>query len=137
MMILNDRQSDAAAKAEEGGYRHVRQKVSAAGLPNGAAKKGKGDRAFLLYRDKKEAVALMVRSGLQLPGSVPQNGFVHSVLEEGSPVKPQFEDQTQQFKRWFGESKIVNHDGSAKILHHPYGRGFLSKKATSPFAGPL
>lgn len=74
----------------------------------------------LYFWDKKEAVALMVRSGLQLPGSVPQNGFVHSILEESSPVKPQFEDQaqTRQFKRWFGESRVVNSDGTPRVLYH-------------------
>lgn len=75
----------------------------------------------LYYWNKKEAVALMQRAGLQLPTAhLPQNGFVHSILEEGSPVKPDIKNQTQtqQFKRWFGESKIVNPDGTPKVLYH-------------------
>ncbi len=51
------------------------------------------------YRNKKEALALLQRAGLQRPGGLPKGGFIHSIRENGSKVKPKFEDvtKTQQF----------------------------------------
>ena len=83
----------------------------------------------LLYANKKEAVSLLRRAGHQLSGRlIPHDGFYHSIRESASPVKPKFESVTeaQQFKRWFGDwkkhpskaSKIVNADGTPKIMYH-------------------
>lgn len=83
----------------------------------------------MLYWNKKEAILLLQRTGLQLPGSlIPRDGFIHSIREKNSPVKPKFENVTesQQFKRWFGDwknhpksaSKIVNADGTPKVMYH-------------------
>ena len=59
---------------------------------------------------------------------IKNNGFVHSIRESGSPVKPKFGNVTesQQFKRWFGDwqnhpesaSKVVNKDGTPKVVYH-------------------
>ena len=60
----------------------------------------------LLYINKKEAVSLLQRAGHQLSGTLmPRDGFIHSIREKNSPVKPKFNDvtETQQFKRWFGD----------------------------------
>lgn len=59
----------------------------------------------LLYWNKKEATSLLHRAGLQLPGTlIPHDGFIHSIRENASPVKPKFENiaESQQFKRWLG-----------------------------------
>ncbi len=81
---------------------------------------GKG--AFsLLYWNKKEAISLLNDRRLQLPAHIKiDDGFIHSILEEGSPVKRKFAGQTEtkQFESWFGNSKAVNKDGSPRILYH-------------------
>ncbi len=82
----------------------------------------------MFYWNKKEALSLLQRPGLQLPNRLPQDGFIHSITEKGSTVKRKFNNvtETQQFKRWFGDwqknpkkaSKIVNADGTPKIMYH-------------------
>lgn len=89
------------------------------------------------YLDKGKATALYQGARVPMP-KVPQikaDGFVHSIRESGSPVKPKFGNVTesQQFKRWFGDwqnhpesaSKVVNKDGTPKIMYHGTpGKGF-------------
>lgn len=84
---------------------------------------------LLFYVDKEKTVDLLNASGVQFPGgkTVP-NGFVHSIHDNGSPVKGKFRNvtQTKQFKRWFGDwethpegaSKVVNKDGTPKVVYH-------------------
>ena len=82
----------------------------------------------LFYWDKKRSLALLHLAGLQLPGNLPQDGFVHSIREPGSFVKAKMDNVTNslQFKRWFGDwnggkrnvSKVVNRDGSPRIVYH-------------------
>ncbi len=82
----------------------------------------------LFYWDKKRSLALLHLAGLQLPGNLPQDGFVHSIHEPGSFVKTKMDDVTNslQFKRWFGDwkggkrnvSKVVNRDGSPRVVYH-------------------
>ena len=100
----------------------------------------------LLYWNKKEATTLLQRAGLQLPGSlIPRDGFIHSIRENASPVNPKFENvtQSQQFKRWFGDwknhpenaSKIVNADGTPKVVYHQTDRDFTVFDNSTPVAG--
>ena len=83
----------------------------------------------LFYINKNKAAGLLQKTGPQLPGILFQNnGFIHSIREPGSKVKPKFENvtQSQQFKRWFGDwekkpktaSKVVNEDGTPRIVYH-------------------
>lgn len=82
----------------------------------------------LYYWNKKEAVALMHNAGLQLPGNLPKDGFIHSIRESGSKVNTKLENVThsQQFKRWFGDwenkpysaSKVVDEDGNPLVVYH-------------------
>ena len=85
----------------------------------------------LFYWNKKEAVALLQVKGLQLPSSLPWEGFVNSIRNNSSNVKTKFNDVTEslQFKRWFGNSKAVNNDGSPKILYHRTNADFVHKRA--------
>ena len=75
-----------------------------------------------LFRDyktiKPEEVEIYVTQ--QLPNHLPKDGFIHSIRENGSNINPKFENvtQTQQFKRWFGNSLVVNKDGTPKIVYH-------------------
>ena len=82
----------------------------------------------LFYWNKKEAVALEQLAGLQLPGGLPKDGFMHSIRESGSKVNTKLENVThsQQFKRWFGDwenkpysaSKVVDADGKPLVVYH-------------------
>ena len=82
----------------------------------------------MFYWNKKEAVALAQRAGLQLPGGLPKDGFIHSIRESGSKVNTKLENVThsQQFKRWFGDwenkpysaSKVVDADGKPLVVYH-------------------
>lgn len=82
----------------------------------------------VFYWNKKEACALLQRGKHQLPTRLPQDGFVHSIRENGSNVKVRLNNVTEslQFVRWFGDwqndpenaSKIVNSDGTPKIMYH-------------------
>ena len=81
----------------------------------------------VFYWNKKEALSLLQRPGHQLPNRLPQDGFVHSITENGSPVNKRFDNVTysQQFIRWFGNwiknpkkaSKVVNSDGTPKVMY--------------------
>lgn len=80
------------------------------------------------------------KHGLQVP-----RGIIHSIHEEGSPVKPDIKSQTgsMQFKRWFGDwaknprsaSKIVNEDGTPKIVYHQTAGDFTVFSNGNPVAG--
>ncbi len=80
----------------------------------------------LFYWNKKEAISLLQKAGHQLSGVLPQDGFVHSIRDNGSNVKTKLKNVTesQQFKRWFGKSKVVNADGTPKILYHQTANEF-------------
>ena len=61
-----------------------------------------------------------------LPNTL-NDGFVHSIRERNSPVKPKYQNVTesQQFKRWFGDwqnnpknaSMVVNADGTPMVVY--------------------
>ena len=72
------------------------------------------------YINKTEAQDLCARAGLQLPGSAAQDGLIHSIFDAGSPVNRKYVEQTEtrQFKRWFGDSKVVDKKGAPRKLYH-------------------
>ena len=82
----------------------------------------------LFYWNKKQAIALLQKTRVVMPKDSAQihDGYIASVRDAGSPVKPKMKNVTEfaQFKRWFGNwmenpqkaSKIVNADGSPEIL---------------------
>lgn len=89
----------------------------------------------IYYVNKEKADSLLLEAGLQLPGvQIPDDGFVHSIHDSGSPVNTRFGSvtQTQQFKRWFGDwenhprnaSKVVNADGTPKVVYHGTNANF-------------
>lgn len=91
---------------------------------------GKG----LYYWNKKEALTLLQMAGRQLPSDLPQDGFVNSIRKKDSKVKPKFKNvtETQQFIRFFGDwiknpkraSKVVNEDGTPKVVYHQTAEEF-------------
>ena len=58
--------------------------------------------------------------GLQLPLKYNAYGYVHNIQQEGPLVNQKYFGQTEsrQFKRWFGESKVVHPDGCPKVMYH-------------------
>lgn len=72
------------------------------------------------HYDKKEAIPANESGQSQVLGTLSRDGFLHSILDEDSPVNTQSRDQTQtaQFKRWFGKSKVVDEDGKPLIVYH-------------------
>lgn len=80
-----------------------------------------GNTIGVYYWNKKEAQNLYRSAGLQLPGSSVQDGLIHSIFDAGSEVnRRMIENQTntQQFKRWFGNSKVVDEEGNPLIVYH-------------------
>ena len=83
----------------------------------------------LFYLDKTKATALYQVARVTMP-KMPDanNGFVASIRDADSNVKPKLQNVTesQQFKRWFGDwqnhperaSKVVNADGTPKAVYH-------------------
>lgn len=72
------------------------------------------------YWKKKEARDLFESAGVQFPGGSMQDGLIHSILKNDSPVNRKFVEQTEtkQFKRWFGDSKVVDRDGEPLVVYH-------------------
>lgn len=83
----------------------------------------------VFYVDKNKATQFLRSSVVQFPGVMSiMDDYVHSIHDNGSPVKGKFRNvtQTKQFKRWFGDwethpetaSKVVNEDGTPRIVYH-------------------
>ena len=73
------------------------------------------------YLDENKTTRILQYQGLQLPSTLKRpGGYIHSITDPASPVKPQLTSQleTKQFKLWFKGSKAVNSDGTPKVLYH-------------------
>lgn len=105
------------------------KKNAVTGLLTNAIEKSNNGETTLFYVDKVKAAALYQVARVPMP-KMPDtdNGFVDSIRDEGSTVKPKLKNvtQSQQFKRWFGDwknhpesaSKVVNADGTPKVVYH-------------------
>lgn len=101
----------------------------------------------LFYWDKEKATTLLRKARVTMPKSSVQihSGYIASIRDADSPVKPKMENVTEsvQFKRWFGNwmenpekaSKIVNADGSPKIMYHQTDADFSVFRTESTGAG--
>lgn len=87
-----------------------------------------------VYYAKKEALTLPVagvRFPVQLQQSIASNSIVHRFSEKVN-MKISENTQSQQFKRWFGDwqndpakaSKVVNEDGTPKVVYHQTAEDF-------------
>ena len=74
----------------------------------------------MYYWKKTEARDLFDAAGVQFPGVTMQDGLIHSILKNDSPVNRKFVEQTEtkQFKRWFGKSKVVDEEGKPLVVYH-------------------
>ena len=84
----------------------------------------------LYYLDEEKATALFQGARVPMPKmpGTHDGGFIHSLTDTASPVKLKISSvtQSQQFKRWFGDwqndpahaSKVVNADGTPKVVYH-------------------
>lgn len=102
-----------------------------------AATKELGHQVAVYYLDKKRGVSILKRAGLQLPGWLNRGGLVHSIHDVGSPVNKRFLEKIDslQFRRWFGSSKVVNDDGSPKVVYHQTAATFTVFNTDNPVAG--
>lgn len=111
--------------------------------------KGRGG---IYYWNKNKAISRARGLGVQFPGSsTVADGFIRSITDPLSKVNPKIKNifETKQFKRWFGNSKVVNDDGTPKVMYHgtraqftvfdkskarasgAYGKGFYFTDSTS------
>ncbi len=76
----------------------------------------------IYYWQKNRAIQLANGRGVQFPkSSTIADGYIRSITDPGSKVntsKAKSPTETKQFKRWFGKSKMVNEDGTPKVLYH-------------------
>lgn len=75
----------------------------------------------IYYWQKNKAIAMARSRGVQFPGcSTIADGFIRSIYDFKSKVKPKIKNifETKQFKRWFGQSKTVNEDGTPQVFYH-------------------
>lgn len=108
------------------------------GLLRDAIKQEAAGKVGVFYYDKAKATGLLNGSELQLLGRKSDaNGFIHSIRDPNSPVKPKINSVTEskQFKRWFGKSKVVNPDGTPKVVYHQTGANFTVFNTDNPVAG--
>lgn len=96
------------------------RKNTITGLLKDAIKKQVDYGNGMYYWNKNEALPLLIKSGLQLPGVPQQDGLIHSIFDAGSPVNKKFieQPQTRQFRNWFKGSAVKNADGTARMVYH-------------------
>ena len=82
------------------------------------------DNYSLYFLNNEKAKDIIRTYGNPIPTAIEKfNGFIHSITDSASPVKPRINSQTDtiQFKRWFGKS-IMTEDGRAggkpKVFYH-------------------
>ena len=82
----------------------------------------------IYYWQKEKAMSLLGDLREQSPGRPIKDGYVHSITEEGSPVKQERHKQTElrQFDHWFGKSVIRNKDGSPMVMYHATSEEFYT-----------
>lgn len=105
------------------------RKNAITGLLQSAVTEEANGQVGVFYWNKKEASKLMTSQGVTMPqGLSLADGFIHSIHEKGSHVNINVKKitETKQFKRFFGDwqnkpqsaSKIVNDDGTPRIVYH-------------------
>ena len=102
-----------------------------------AVQKENGNTIAVYYLDKKRGVSILKRAGVQFPGVLNRGGLIHSIHDAGSPVNRKYLSQTDstQFSKWFGSSKVVNKDGTPKVVYHQTATNFTVFDNSNPVAG--
>ena len=85
-----------------------------------AGKNENSGQTAVYYVEQKRGVSILKQTGLKISGVLNRGGLIHSIHDVGSPVNKEFMKQTesQQFRRWFGNSVVHNEDGSPKVMYH-------------------
>lgn len=85
-----------------------------------AVKKENAGQVGVYFLDEKRGLSVLKGAGLQLPGSLNGGHLIHTIAEAESPVNRKYLEQTdtQQFKRWFKESKVVDENGRPLLMYH-------------------
>lgn len=98
-------------------------------LADAIAKEASGI-AGIYYWNKEEALPLTVHAGVQFPSRHINDGLLYSIFDAASPVNRKYMDQTQtqQFQRWFDESKVVSKDGTPKVVYRSADGQFTGLK---------
>lgn len=107
------------------------------------AKENIGDIGFF-YLDKKRAMQIFKSAGINYPKTLNTHNSNIIVRDIALKVNKKISNftQSQQFKRWFGDwqnnpdeaSKVVNADGTPKIMYHgsPYTFSVFDRKKARP-----
>lgn len=93
----------------------------------------------VFYLNIEKSADMLKPSGLQLPGHINKaGGYIHSITEPGSPVKPKFSNitETQQFKRWFKGSRVVDGDGRPLVVYQDGTEGLYFTNTQSAKGDP-
>ena len=73
-----------------------------------------------LYYANKKMIPIKIGEAVREHGVPIPNGIIHNINEPGSVVKQKINSQTEtkQFKKWFGNSKIVDENGNPLVVYH-------------------
>ncbi len=89
----------------------------------------------VFYWNKKRTISLFAGARVTMPKSSYnlEDGSLHMITDAGTPVKQKITTQTQsrQFRRWFGKSKVVNEDGTPRVVYHGTNQDFEAFHAES------
>ncbi len=99
---------------------HSRKNAISTLLKNAVESESKGN-GGIYYWDKKKAIQVARKSGVQFPGgSQIPDGIVRIIHDSQSKVKSKLKNifESKQFKAWFGHSKVKNTDGTPKLMYH-------------------
>ncbi len=127
---------------------HSRNNAISNLLKNAIISHAKGN-GGLYYWQKNKAIKALQVVGVQFPSTQQiVDGLVRSITDPLSKVKRNFDSvtETKQFEHWFGDwqnnprraSKVVNADGTPKIMYHGTAQSFTvfdRKKARPGFYG--
>lgn len=75
----------------------------------------------VFYINKSKTTNILREARRTTPSDLQNiDGYVHSINDDGSPVKNAFKKATDtiQFRKWFGQSKAVDENGKPKVLYH-------------------
>ncbi len=96
------------------------------------------DNQNLLFADTKKAPMWFTTRGLQLPKvvqtNIAANNNIPNSAENVNSQSKNFEEryaldeqtETPEFKRWFGDSKVVDDNGKPKVMYHGSSEKFTS-----------
>ena len=112
----------------------------------GLTENNTGYRIYDLTEKIRDTAHLLKGVGRLPDGSITLgNGILYNrISQKEESVNPESEiflfsrtpqTETEAFKRWFGDSKVVNEDGTPKVLYHQTAAEFWKFSTENPVAG--